>query len=81
MPDAQFAPKFHDDVFINGDGQIDGISDGNHADRKLFAFAMDTLILNRNLSGHKSLSQKEPQGELSLGNTAIDIPMKSKRNG
>lgn len=25
MPDAQFAPKFSDDVFINGDGQIDGI--------------------------------------------------------
>jgi len=24
MPDAQFAPKFHDDVFINGDGQVDG---------------------------------------------------------
>jgi hypothetical protein len=26
MPDAQFAPKFHDDVFINGDGQVDGIA-------------------------------------------------------
>jgi carotenoid cleavage dioxygenase-like enzyme len=24
MPDAQYAPKFSDDVFINGDGQIDG---------------------------------------------------------
>lgn len=25
MPDAQYAPKFSDDVFINGDGQVDGI--------------------------------------------------------
>jgi len=26
MPDAQYAPKFSDDVFINGDGQVDGMS-------------------------------------------------------
>ena len=26
MPDPQFAPNFDDDIFINGDGQVDGIS-------------------------------------------------------
>ena len=81
MPDAQFAPKFHDDVFINGDGQVDGISDDDHADLKPFAFAMDTSISNRNLSEHKSLLQKEQQEGLFLGNIAIDIRMKSKRSG
>jgi len=24
MPDQQFAPNFEDDIFISGDGQVDG---------------------------------------------------------
>ena len=32
MPDAQYAPKFHDDVFINGDGQVDGTSRKKRSD-------------------------------------------------
>ena len=81
MPDAQFAPKFHDDVFINGDGQVDGISHVDPTDLKRFVFAMDMSTSSKSSLGHRDSLPRELQGELFLANTVIGILTKNKLNG
>jgi carotenoid cleavage dioxygenase-like enzyme len=81
MPDAQFAPKFHDDVFINGDGQVDGISHVDPSNLKRFVFAIDMSTSSRNSSEHRNSFARELQGELFLANTVIGILMKNKPSG
>jgi hypothetical protein len=81
MPDAQFAPKFHDDVFINGDGQVDGISHIDPSDLKRFVFATDMSTSSKNSLEHRDSLPRELQGELFLANTVIGILTKNKLNG